>query len=466
MTVRIVELIIALTAPLTFDMSLSSLLFFVLTASLLVLFVSSQEDEAGGCSEISQQQLDSAKTRWDASGIVSYDYEFDQSCLCYPPGPFAIEVRNCSVVSVNFLLDNDEILIDPPSVDQVSTIDELFTQLQQILNGCSPDEQRPPYSYSVSFDDTYGYPTNVNIDPEELVADEEIIYFVTNFVVIESNDAPGGCGIILPVETETNVPTSGPSINPFDTNAPTLGGTSMESSSVDTNAPFDDTNAPTLDPSMESVDTNAPSTTTPDAPSMSTTVTTANNNCSQAWQQELDGAKELWEVNAIINYDYNFSRFCECAPEYGGPFAIEVRNCSVSSVILFTEGGGLQGISISTDQVPTINDLFMELQDILDLCPEKSPYSYSVIYDEELGYPVEVNIDHEVNIADEETLFSVEGFVAKQKSPNGASCSSVETTNNTITSSSSSSNHLYGTTALVSTTTLAGIMIMRYFGGN
>jgi Family of unknown function (DUF6174) len=379
---------------------MSRLLFlFLFLAASLLLFASSQE-----CSENWQLELDDAKALWEASGVVSYEYQYDQICFCFPPGPYVIEVLDCTVENVTLLSDE----YDPPPTDQVYTIEELFTQLQQILDSCSGSF--PPYNYSVSYDRDYGYPSNVNIDPEQLAIDEEIIYTVSNFTVIKRNET--GCGS----SADTNAPTT----SPIETNAPTT-------NSVDTNTPTS-TSSPSTD--VSNSDT---------------------SNCSQAWQQELDTARELWESNGFISYDYNFTRFCRCLPQTSGPFAIEVRNCTIDSVSLIADG--MQNLS-TTDQVPTIDDLFMELQQLLDGCP----FSYDVSFDEEFGYPVEAYIDRDINVADEEVSFSVSSFLAKEST--GTSCSSFELANNPNTSSSASA-RLYGATALLST-----MVCILCFGGN
>ena len=390
-------------------MSHSLLLFLFLAASLLQSAFSQE------CSENWQLELDKAKAVWEATGIVSYGYQYNADCFCFPPPPYVIEVLDCTVENVTLLSDE----FDPPPANQVYTIEELFTQLQQILDLCFGNV--PPYSYSVSYDQEYGYPSNVTIDPEQLAIDEEIKYTVSNFTVIKRNE--NGCGS----STDTNAPTT----NPIDTNAPTT-------NPIDTNAPT----------SSSSPSTEVPTSTSSPSTEVFNSDTT---NCSQAWQQELDTARELWESNGIISYDYNFTRFCRCLPDTSGPFAIEVRNCTIDSVSLIADG--MQNLS-TTDQVPTIDDLFMELQQILDYCP----FSYNVSFDEELGYPVEAYIDRDINVADEEVSFSVSYFLAKESS--GTSCSSFELPNNPNMTSSASA-RLYDATSLLST-----MVCIMFFGGN
>jgi hypothetical protein len=58
------------------------------------------------------------------------------------------------------------------------------------------------------------------------------------------------------------------------------------------------------------------------------------------------------------------------------------------------------------DEVPTIDDLFDEIQDAI----EREAHQLVARYDEEFGYPVDVSIDFILEAVDEEMAFYVTGF--------------------------------------------------------
>jgi hypothetical protein len=80
---------------------------------------------------------------------------------------------------------------------------------------------------------------------------------------------------------------------------------------------------------------------------------------------------------------------------------IEVRD-GVVSAATYVDDGSPVGEEYRTD-LPTIEDLFEEIQDAID----REAHSLSASYDADRGYPTAVAIDYIENAVDEEMAFNV-----------------------------------------------------------
>lgn len=114
---------------------------------------------------------------------------------------------------------------------------------------------------------------------------------------------------------------------------------------------------------------------------------------------ELNANRAKWAAAGLQTYQFRYSHSCFCPPETVRPKNINVENGAVASAIYVDDGG-----SVTLDQfadVPTINELFDQIQEILD-APESYYEGYALIfeYDAALGYPKSIKLVAPVNIAD------------------------------------------------------------------
>ena len=58
----------------------------------------------------------------------------------------------------------------------VKSLNELFVIIEKKLS-------EDPFQYSVKYDESYGFPTDAYFDMDEMIVDEEIGYYVTNFKI-------------------------------------------------------------------------------------------------------------------------------------------------------------------------------------------------------------------------------------------------------------------------------------------
>ncbi len=125
----------------------------------------------------------------------------------------------------------------------------------------------------------------------------------------------------------------------------------------------------------------------------------ANSNLRQ-----LKINRRLWNKQNIVNYRYTLTRSCFCTAEARGPVVIEVRNGRTTSVTSVATG---QPINRELFQkYNTIPKLFHLIRDAF----AKKASSLTVQYNSEFGYPTQINIDYNSQIADEEEFLTIENL--------------------------------------------------------
>ncbi|MFN6540280.1 MAG: DUF6174 domain-containing protein [Nostoc sp. EkiNYC01] len=122
-------------------------------------------------------------------------------------------------------------------------------------------------------------------------------------------------------------------------------------------------------------------------------------------QRQLTFNRRLWEKQNISNYRYTFSNGCFCIPDARGPVIIEVRNGKTTSIVSVETGQPVQNPEIF-DKYNTIPKLFNVIQDAIN----RRAYSLNVSYSPRLGYPTQINVDYNAQIADEEIYLTIENF--------------------------------------------------------
>jgi hypothetical protein len=114
--------------------------------------------------------LSSNQSKWNSQNIVSYEFTLTINCFCPSErvGPHVIKVVNDQIVSVNNLP------YDPGTTGELMTIDQLFSFVERSIKS-------NPYTKSIEYNSTYGYPQSVYFDFYQSMADEEIGYKITDF---------------------------------------------------------------------------------------------------------------------------------------------------------------------------------------------------------------------------------------------------------------------------------------------
>jgi hypothetical protein len=129
-----------------------------------------------------------------------------------------------------------------------------------------------------------------------------------------------------------------------------------------------------------------------------TTCEDAGQPCSQ--EEQFYFNKSKWEDSGIVNYTMQFQIICYCI--YREPFQVVVKNNQVDS---FTGNEDYCDRSC----VMTIDELFAEIQSLID----RNPDYYDIEYDPVYGFPSKSFFDLAKNIADEEIGYQIDQFMVK-----------------------------------------------------
>ena len=128
-----------------------------------------------GLSETARQ-LQAAETKWRQLKPKHYAYTLQRSCFCAPEvrKPIEIRVFRGKVQQATVLPDGTPL----PADRQYSalTIDDLFKTIHDAID-------RNAASLSVTYDPQYGFPTNISIDYNRMMADEELSLSASNFKI-------------------------------------------------------------------------------------------------------------------------------------------------------------------------------------------------------------------------------------------------------------------------------------------
>ncbi|MEH2158912.1 DUF6174 domain-containing protein [Nostoc sp.] len=126
-----------------------------------------------------------------------------------------------------------------------------------------------------------------------------------------------------------------------------------------------------------------------------------NNNLNL---RQLNFNRRLWNQANISNYRITVSNSCFCIPDARGPVVIEVRNGQTTSITSVATGQPVNPQLFQ--QYKTIPKLFNVIQDGIN----RKASSLDVRYEPKLGYPTQINIDYNSQIADEEIFLTIEKF--------------------------------------------------------
>ena len=111
--------------------------------------------------------LAAAQSRWEASGVTSYDFDLRVSCFCGPTavGPVTISIRDGQFTGA-VSIDNGA-PVDSLYFQGFLTIDRVFATLHGVLDA-------GPAAFTASYDADLGFPTHVSYDGDTQIADDEL----------------------------------------------------------------------------------------------------------------------------------------------------------------------------------------------------------------------------------------------------------------------------------------------------
>jgi hypothetical protein len=122
------------------------------------------------------RDLENAKAAWLARKPASYDLTIEPRCFCgfETTGPVVVAVRNGVVQSRTYVQTGGS--VSARSASLYPTVDELYTIIENAVSNMAD-------RLEVQYQTTWYYPAMVAIDPHFNVADDEMFFTVTAFVV-------------------------------------------------------------------------------------------------------------------------------------------------------------------------------------------------------------------------------------------------------------------------------------------
>jgi len=136
----------------------------------------------GACSMIKmarQGTLEKNRATWQATGISHYRYYLTLSCFCTfaLEMPLVIEVRDGQVVSMQYLSGSQIDPADREVFKSLSTIDRIFASVKA-------DIDRGGDKLKILYNETYGFPIQVDIDVSQEIYDDESTLTVSSFEIL------------------------------------------------------------------------------------------------------------------------------------------------------------------------------------------------------------------------------------------------------------------------------------------
>lgn len=126
-------------------------------------------------------------------------------------------------------------------------------------------------------------------------------------------------------------------------------------------------------------------------------------------QGDLDLARSRWRtMGSPANYSYRYQMTCFCPRELVQPVIITVRDGRVDKVVYVESQQPADPQFMS--HYKTIEELFGLLQEAIDRNPDRMAVNYDPAY----GYPLSANIDYSEQMADEELMFTADGFAVSR----------------------------------------------------
>jgi len=117
-----------------------------------------------------EDELAMARALWADAAMDTYEMTITRSCFCPPEwqGPYTVTVEEGAVTS--FVIENQSVAQGEPP-----TVEGLFELLETAYTEGAA-------RVDVTYHEDWGYPVSLYIDKEEMMADEEIGYEISELI--------------------------------------------------------------------------------------------------------------------------------------------------------------------------------------------------------------------------------------------------------------------------------------------
>lgn len=152
-------------------------LLVLLTVIAFVLAACSAGAQAGGDPpQENQTEIERNQEKWQNANISHYRYKLNLSCFCVftQDMPLVIEVKDGEVVSMEYQTGNPIDATNRELFERYATIDRIFSELEADLAGAADE-------VTVTYDATYGFPTQATLDFVKEATDDELYLTTSDF---------------------------------------------------------------------------------------------------------------------------------------------------------------------------------------------------------------------------------------------------------------------------------------------
>ena len=155
-------------------------LLVVLTVIAFLVSACSARAQAGGDPpQVNQTEIERNQEKWQNANISHYRYKLHLSCFCVfsQDMPLLIEVKDGQVVSMEYQTGKPIDAASREYFQTFSTIDRVLSKLEADLGGAADE-------VTVTYDSTYGFPTDATIDVVKEATDDELYLTISDFEVL------------------------------------------------------------------------------------------------------------------------------------------------------------------------------------------------------------------------------------------------------------------------------------------
>jgi hypothetical protein len=114
-------------------------------------------------------EIEIAKKTWEAAGIKYYRADIERICFCPPPARYTMVVEDGVITRI---IDS-ETGEETEQRNGYTTVDELFDWLLQVA-------PQNPEKLDLEFHPELGYPTLIDYNQSDMIADEELFIRITD----------------------------------------------------------------------------------------------------------------------------------------------------------------------------------------------------------------------------------------------------------------------------------------------
>jgi hypothetical protein len=123
--------------------------------------------------EESQSRLNSSRELWESSGLSSYEIEYRRICFCPPDitSPVLLVVRNGIIDSRTYAETGEPV---------GEAVRDLFPEVSGMFDIVQDAIDQQASQVTVTYDSQLGYPVNIRIDYNTMMADEELEFAISS----------------------------------------------------------------------------------------------------------------------------------------------------------------------------------------------------------------------------------------------------------------------------------------------